>query len=43
MAHELGIFARTVEFHKYRLMKLLHLQKGAELVHFAIRHGVVPV
>lgn len=43
IAYELNISARTVEFHKYRLMEALHLQNGAELVHFAIKHGVVAV
>jgi DNA-binding NarL/FixJ family response regulator len=43
IAWELGISARTVEFHKYRLMESLHLQNGAELIHFAIKHGVVPI
>lgn len=43
IAYELGISARTVEFHKYRLMETLHLQNGAELVHFAIKNGLVPV
>lgn len=43
IAFELGISARTVEFHKYRLMETLKLQNAAELIHFAIKHGVVSV
>jgi DNA-binding NarL/FixJ family response regulator len=39
----LGISARTVEFHKYQMMEALGLHSNAELVHFAIRHGVVEV
>ena len=41
MATELGISTRTVEFHKYQLMEALHLRTSADLVHFAIRHGIV--
>jgi DNA-binding NarL/FixJ family response regulator len=37
----LGISARTVEFHKYRMMEALGLHTNAELVHFAIKHGLV--
>jgi DNA-binding NarL/FixJ family response regulator len=38
---ELGISTRTVEFHKYQLMETLRVRSSAELVHFAIRHGIV--
>jgi DNA-binding NarL/FixJ family response regulator len=38
---ELGISGRTVEFHKYQMMELLQFQTGADLIHFAIRHGIV--
>ncbi|HKE44075.1 MAG TPA: response regulator transcription factor [Steroidobacteraceae bacterium] len=41
IAAELGISIRTVEFHKYHLMETLGLRTGADLVHFAIRHGIV--
>lgn len=37
----LAISARTVEFHKYQIMESLDLHHSAELVHFAIRHGIV--
>lgn len=37
----LGISARTVESHKYELMKQLGLERTAELVQFAVRHGLV--
>jgi DNA-binding NarL/FixJ family response regulator len=37
----LEISARTVEFHKYQLMETLSLHTSAELIHFAIRHGLV--
>jgi DNA-binding NarL/FixJ family response regulator len=38
----LGLSARTVEDHKYRLMESLGIENSAELVHFAIKHGLVP-
>jgi DNA-binding NarL/FixJ family response regulator len=41
IAAELGISIRTVEFHKYHLMETLGLRTGADLVHFAIKHGIV--
>lgn len=43
VAAELSISARTVEFHKYQIMRANGLQSSAELVHFAIRHGIVAV
>ncbi|HEX6851381.1 MAG TPA: response regulator transcription factor [Candidatus Polarisedimenticolaceae bacterium] len=39
----LAISARTVEFHKYQLMESLGLHTTADLVHFAIKHGIVSV
>ena len=39
----LDISARTVEFHKYQMMEALGLHANAELVHFAIKHGIVAV
>lgn len=39
----LGISARTVEFHKYQMMESLGLRANAELVHFAIKHGIVAI
>lgn len=40
---ELGISARTVETHKYELMRALGVKSSPELVHFAIRHGIVEI
>jgi DNA-binding NarL/FixJ family response regulator len=40
IASSLSISARTVEFHKYQMMERLGLRTGAELVHFAIKHGL---
>ena len=39
----LGLSARTVEFHKYRMMENLGLHSSAELIHFAIKNGIVPI
>jgi DNA-binding NarL/FixJ family response regulator len=43
IATELGISARTVEFHKYLMMESMHIKHSAELIHFAIKHGVVTI
>ncbi len=42
-ANTLGISPRTVEFHKYQMMETLGLHNSAELVHFAIKHGIVGI
>jgi DNA-binding NarL/FixJ family response regulator len=41
IASRLAISARTVEFHKYQMMENLALHTNAELIHFAIKHGLV--
>jgi DNA-binding NarL/FixJ family response regulator len=41
IAGALGISARTVEFHKYQMMETLGIRTSAELIHFAIKHGLV--
>jgi DNA-binding NarL/FixJ family response regulator len=41
IAATLSISARTVEFHKYQLMETLDLHTNAELIHFAIKHGLI--
>jgi DNA-binding NarL/FixJ family response regulator len=41
IASSLGISDRTVEFHKYQMMETLGLRTNAELVRFAIKHGIV--
>jgi DNA-binding NarL/FixJ family response regulator len=43
IAATLAISARTVEFHKYQMMETQGLHTTAELIHFAIKHGVVAV
>jgi DNA-binding NarL/FixJ family response regulator len=40
IASILNISPRTVEFHKYRMMDDLGVSSGAELVQYAIRHGI---
>ncbi len=37
----LNISPRTVEYHKYRLMKDLGLRTSADLIRYAVAHGVV--
>jgi DNA-binding CsgD family transcriptional regulator len=37
----LDLTPRTVAFHKYKMMEQLHLKTSAELVRFAVRHGIV--
>jgi DNA-binding NarL/FixJ family response regulator len=39
----LAVSARTVEFHKYQMMEKLDLHTNAELVHFALKHGIVEI
>jgi DNA-binding NarL/FixJ family response regulator len=42
IASALGLSARTVEDHKYRLMESLGIENNAELIRFAVKHGLVP-
>jgi DNA-binding NarL/FixJ family response regulator len=41
-ARLLNITPRTVAYHKYSIMGELRIKSSAELVHFAIKQGVVP-
>ncbi|MHC4752718.1 MAG: response regulator [Planctomycetota bacterium] len=43
VAKSLHISSRTVEFHKYRIMEELGLKTSAELVQFAIKHGIISI
>lgn len=43
VASVLNISPRTVEFHKYQMMEKLSLSSSAELLQFAIKHGIVSV
>jgi len=42
MAEVLHLSPRTIEFHKYRLMRELGLRTTAELVQYAVKSGIVP-
>ena len=43
IAASLSISTRTVEFHKYQMMEKLDVRTNAELIHFAIKHGLVEI
>ena len=43
IANDLAISARTVEFHKYQMMEMNGLHSSAELIHFAIKHGIATI
>jgi DNA-binding NarL/FixJ family response regulator len=43
IAKTLHISTRTVEFHKYRMMEELRIETSAELVQFAIKHGIISI
>lgn len=43
IADTLCISPRTVEFHKYKMMEQLNIKTSAELVGYAIKHGIVLV
>jgi len=41
VANILDLSPRTIAFHKYRIMEELGLKTNANLVQFAIKHGVI--
>ena len=43
VAATLNVSPRTVAFHKYGLMKEFRLKTSAQLVQFAIKHGLVTI
>jgi DNA-binding NarL/FixJ family response regulator len=43
IAAALAISPRTVEFHKYQIMETHRLHSNAELIHFAIKNGIVTI
>ncbi len=43
VAKILHISTRTVEFHKYHIMEELGIKTSAELVQFAIKHGIISI
>ena len=40
IAAALGLSPRTVETHKYQVMQVLGLQTTADLIRYAIEHGL---
>jgi DNA-binding NarL/FixJ family response regulator len=43
VAETLSISARTVEFHKYQIMETHGFHSSAELIRFAIKHGIITI
>ncbi len=43
VAGVLNISTRTVEFHKYKMMEALGIKTSAELIQYAVKHGIVSV
>jgi DNA-binding NarL/FixJ family response regulator len=43
IASILNISTRTVEFHKYKMMEQLNIKTSAELVLYAVKHGIISV
>lgn len=43
IASILDLSTRTVEFHKYRMMQQLNIKTSAQLVQYAVRHGIISV
>jgi DNA-binding NarL/FixJ family response regulator len=43
IASILNISSRTVEFHKYKMMEQLNIKTSAELVQYAVKHGIISV
>ena len=41
IAETLHISARTVQFHKYKMMKILRVRTNSEIVQYAIKHGIL--
>ena len=43
IASILDLSTRTVEFHKYRMMQQLDIKTSAQLIQYAVRHGIISV
>ncbi len=41
IAFILNVTLRTVQFHKYRIMEELRIKTNAEIVQYAIKHGII--
>ncbi|MFT5140583.1 MAG: DNA-binding NarL/FixJ family response regulator [Lysobacterales bacterium] len=42
-ANILCVTSRTVAFHKYRIMEDLGIKTNSELIHYAIKHGLISI
>lgn len=42
IASALGVSAKNVEYHKYKIMELLGIKTSAELILYALHHGIIP-
>jgi len=42
-AHMLNITVRTIAAHKYSVMDLLQIKTNAELVQYAVKHGIISI
>lgn len=43
IARDLGLSTKTVESHRYQLCQRLNLHGLAEIVHYAVRHGLIDI
>ena len=43
IASILNLSTRTVEFHKYKIMEQLNIKSSAELVQYAVKHGITSI
>jgi DNA-binding NarL/FixJ family response regulator len=43
IAAVLSLSAKTVEFHKHHIMQAFNLKNNADLVLFAVKHGLISV
>lgn len=41
IAEDLNLSVKTVSTHRTRMLKKMHLKNNAEMIHYAIRHGLV--
>ena len=42
-ADVLGVSVRTVEFHKYQIMRKLGIHTNAEMTKYAVKLGITPL
>ncbi len=39
IAAHLHLTPKTIEYHKYQIMRKLNVQTGAQLIQYAVKHG----